>query len=77
MTLEELLREWQKQKLDIGTEYPVTENFCRYCSSEDLVFVVRLEATPDASLSGAMPKMGARSWPYLKCKRCGRESRGK
>lgn len=73
-TLAELTRGWTE--LEPGQEYPVEENFCADCKSADLVFVVKLEAVPGA-LAGVQLKTAARSWPYLRCRGCGRESRGK
>ncbi|WP_107116280.1 hypothetical protein [Streptomyces sp. NRRL F-4489] len=73
-TLEELILTWEQ--LEIGREYPVKDNFCKHCFGRRLVFVVRLEATPGA-LAGVQLKTSARKRPWLVCKSCGRESKGK
>ncbi|MFI0265608.1 hypothetical protein [Streptomyces luteogriseus] len=71
--LGDLAAHWDE--LEIGVEYPVASNHCRYCQSTDLVLVVKLEAMP-GSLAGVQVKTSARKWPYLRCKGCGHESRG-
>lgn len=73
-TLAERAQGWVE--LEPGQEYPVEGNFCVDCKSTDLVFVVKLEAVPGA-LAGMQLKTAARSWPYLRCRGCGRESKGR
>lgn len=68
-----LLARWSE--LEVGVEYPVSGNFCRYCGGAALVFLLKLEAV-EGSLAGAQPKVSAKSWPYLRCLNCGHESRG-
>lgn len=72
--LESLLA--QLSELEVGVEYPVSGNFCRYCNSTNLVFLLKLEAV-EGSLAGMQLKTSARSWPFLRCKGCGHESKGK
>ncbi|MFJ2115332.1 hypothetical protein ACIOEX_26140 [Streptomyces sp. NPDC087850] len=72
-TLDSLLS--RLYELEIGREYPVASNFCKYCESTDLAFVVKLEAVP-GSLAGVQIKTSARAWPFLKCRGCNHESRG-
>lgn len=62
-------------ELEPGVEYPVSENFCRYCESTDVVLLLKLEAV-EGSLAGVQLKTSARAWPYLRCRGCGHESRG-
>ncbi|MFJ1700439.1 hypothetical protein ACIOHC_36210 [Streptomyces sp. NPDC088252] len=72
--LKELVARWQE--LEVGVDYPVINNFCKYCQSTQLVFVVKLVAVPGA-LAGMQVKASGQAWPYLRCTGCGHESKGK
>ena len=64
------------QSLEVGTEVPIADNFCKYCKSTDLVLVIKLKAT-QGSLAGAQPKVSARKTAYLRCNGCNHQSEGK
>lgn len=61
--------------LEPGVEYKVSGNWCRHCQSTELVLVMKLEAA-QGSLAGVQVKTAATARPWLRCKGCGRESRG-
>ncbi|MFE9833996.1 hypothetical protein ACFYP4_02435 [Streptomyces sp. NPDC005551] len=72
--LEDLIE--HMSELELGAEYEVADNYCRYCGSTRLVFVMKLVAI-EGSLAGGQAKTSAKAWPWLRCKGCGWESKGK
>jgi hypothetical protein len=53
---------------------------CTNCGVKGgLQIEMRLEAKPPStySLAGAQPKVAARSWPWMVCRNCSAECRGK
>lgn len=61
--------------LEIGSETPITDNFCKHCKCTELVLLVKLRAVP-GSLAGVQRKTSAKKIPVLKCTGCDRESEG-
>lgn len=65
------------QDLEIGSETPIEDNFCKYCKGTDLTLIIRLKAVPNASLAGVQRKVSARKIAVLRCNSCKHESEGK
>ena len=57
----------------------VSETACPACSQVSLEIVERFEAKPVGtwSLAGMQMKMTGTMWPWLVCRSCGVEARGK
>lgn len=61
------------------TEPDVSTTACPACGEQRLEIEYRLEAKPlgSYSLAGHQVKVAASGWPWLVCRNCGVEARGK